>query len=363
MAVPRTTRRPARVVLGEVLAGLGRTRARRLALASAGLAALGTMTVWKAGALASVGTAFAAVEWRWVALALALNLLSVAVRAEAWRVVLDQAVPEPHPSRRALFSAFSVGLLGNIVLPGRAGELMRVALISRRLPRGRELWPSTLGSIIAHRLFDVVPSAGLVVYVLVAARLPPWARTGVIVALAVGGSLFFAALLAARRDGHLSLDGLGSARRLLHLVRRGLGVLRAPIPALGAAGLQTLGWALQLAAVWSAFRAFQIDAPVSAAALVLVVVNLVLAVPLWPGSVGLFQAAVALALVPSGVAYAHGLAYGIGLQAIETSVGIGLGLLFLAREGISFGKLRTLRRGQTLDLLGDGGPGAEADDR
>jgi hypothetical protein len=38
-------------------------------------------------------------------------------------------------------------------------------------------------------------------------------------------------------------------------------------------------------------------------------------------------------LVGYGVSYSTGVAYGFGLQAIEASVGIGVGLLFLAREG------------------------------
>jgi hypothetical protein len=63
-------------------------------------------------------------------------------------------------------------------------------------------------------------------------------------------------------------------------------------------------------------------------------------VPLWPGNVGLVQAAVAAPLVNYGIDYAHGIAFGIGLQAIEASVGIGIGLIFLAREGLSYATLK-----------------------
>jgi hypothetical protein len=42
------------------------------------------------------------------------------------------------------------------------------------------------------------------------------------------------------------------------------------------------------------------------------------------------------------VRYAKGFAFGIGLQLIEASVGIGIGTVFLAREGISFATLRDL---------------------
>ena len=40
------------------------------------------------------------------------------------------------------------------------------------------------------------------------------------------------------------------------------------------------------------------------------------------------------------MAYGTGFAYGLALQAVEMSVGVGLGLIFLAREGLSFANLR-----------------------
>jgi hypothetical protein len=89
-------------------------------------------------------------------------------------------------------------------------------------------------------------------------------------------------------------------------------------------------------------RAFEIDAPLDAAALVLLLMNVATVFPLWPGNVGLLQAAVALPLVSYGVAYARGFAYGLGLQMIEVAVGVGLGLGFLAREGLSFATLKQM---------------------
>ena len=62
--------------------------------------------------------------------------------------------------------------------------------------------------------------------------------------------------------------------------------------------------------------------------------------PLWPGNIGLLQAAVALPLRQYGVPYATGFAYGLVLQVVEMSVGVGVGLIFLAREGMSLASLR-----------------------
>jgi hypothetical protein len=71
--------------------------------------------------------------------------------------------------------------------------------------------------------------------------------------------------------------------------------------------------------------------------------NVATVFPLGPGNVGLVQVAIATPLKASyGVAYAHGVAFGFGLQAIEASVGIGVGLLFLAREGLSIAMLRVM---------------------
>jgi hypothetical protein len=55
------------------------------------------------------------------------------------------------------------------------------------------------------------------------------------------------------------------------------------------------------------------------------------------------QIAIAFPLTNYGVDYAHGVAFGIGLQAIEASVGVGVGLIFLAREGLSYAMLRNLQ--------------------
>lgn len=321
------------------------TRRGRIGIIAAAAAALTGVLVWRASDLHVIGRGFGHVEWQWVAAAIGLNLLSVQVRAIAWQVVVGQALPPPHPRHRHVFSAFCVGLLGNAVLPGRVGEVARIAVLSRHVPQRGNTWASIFGSVFAHRLFDVVPTLGLVIYVIVTARIPQWAIPGVWAMVGVGALLLLGGVGLAvrhRNSGHGIPDGLGRVRVLLHQAARGLRVLHAPGPALTAAFFQLLGWTAQILAVWAAFRAFQIEEPFAAAGLVLLVVNVALAFPLWPGSVGLFQAGVALALLPYGVSYQHGFAFGIGLQLIEVSVGVGLGLLFLAREGISFAMLKQI---------------------
>jgi uncharacterized membrane protein YbhN (UPF0104 family) len=143
-------------------------------------------------------------------------------------------------------------------------------------------------------------------------------------------------------------------RKLVRLARHGLGVMREPYAAALACFFQILGWTCQLFAVWTAMRAFDIHKPLPAAGLVLVLMNVATIFPLWPGNVGLVQAAIALPLHQYyNVARATGIAYGFGLQAIEASVGVGVGLLFLAREGLSFAMLRVMPDASQAEVPAD----------
>ena len=297
-----------------------------------------------------VGDAFTVVAWWWIVAALGLNLLSVVARALAWRTVVNHALPPPHPPFARVFSAFAVGLLANAVLPGRMGELARVAVLTRPLPRGRGSTATLVGTVVAHRLFEVVPALLLIVYVLLTAKIPHWAITSLVLVAGIGLVLFAAALVSTVLQKRPPLESARPVRRLIAMGRRGLGVMKAPLPAAVAILFQSIGWFLQLLAVYVAMRAFGIDAPLPAAGLVLLLMNVATIFPLWPGNIGLLQAAVALPLVSYGVAYARGFAYGLGLQVIEASVGVGIGLLFLAREGLSFAMLRRVSEGAGPEL-------------
>jgi uncharacterized membrane protein YbhN (UPF0104 family) len=301
-----------------------------------------TMLWWRGPDWRLVRDVFTTVSWEWVVAAIGLNLISIVVRAACWHTVIKQAVPPPRPRFRIVFSAFCVGLFANVVLPGRAGEVARVAVLARRMPNRPGIWATLIGTVFAHRLFDLFPAVTLVVWVLLTAKLPHWAITSIAIAFVIGFGLLTFAVVSAKRHNRDPLDELGTVRALLEAGRKGLGVMRAPLPAATATAYQYLGWIFQLLAVWATMKAFEIHEPLSAAGLVLVLMNIAIIFPLWPGNVGLVQAAVALPLRQYGVPYARGFAFGLGLQAIEASVGVCIGLVFLAREGLSYASLKRI---------------------
>jgi uncharacterized membrane protein YbhN (UPF0104 family) len=313
------------------------------------MAAAISLIIWHGPNWGSVRNAFTLVRWEWVFAAIGLNLLSVLFRAYAWETVLKQSIKPPRPGFRLVFSAFSVGLFANAVLPGRVGELARVAVLRRRIHGQRGATATLVGSVFAHRMFDLFPAVTLVIWVLLTAKIPGWALTSIGVVLAIGLGLFVATLVLARRANRDALDGLGPLRTLLVRGRMGLAVMRSPPAAATAAAFQFAGWTCQLLAVWSAMRAFHIYQSLSAAGLVLVLINVATIFPLWPGNFGLVQIAIALPLVNYGVQYARGVAFGVGLQAIEASVGVGVGLVFLAREGLSYAVLKQMDDDERVD--------------
>jgi uncharacterized protein (TIRG00374 family) len=305
---------------------------------------------WRGPDWGDVYHAFDFVAWRWIVVGLLLNLVSVLARAISWHFTIGQALPEPRPRFSGVFSAFGVGLLGNAVLPARAGELARVAVLRRRVPHGPGTSATLLGTVFAHRLFDLFPVALLVAYVITTAKVPHWAATSLVLFGVVGMTLLTLAMLSARRRPRVhGLDGSRTARRLLEMARQGLAVLRAPLAATAAIFFQVVGWVLQLLAVWTVTEAFDMNVPLPAAALVLLLMNVATVFPLWPGNIGLLQAAVALPLVQYGVAYGTGFAFGIVLQALEMSVGVGVGLVMLAREGISFASLTRIEEDEEAE--------------
>ena len=299
--------------------------------------------IWRGPSFTAIGHAFASVRWEWVVVAIALNLVSVVVRALAWTTVIRSAMKPPHPAPPLVFSAFSVGLFANAVLPGRIGELARVAVLTRKMPERKGAWATLVGTVFAHRVFDVVPVVLLVLFVVATANVPTSVSASLIAAICLGIALFAFAFISARRPHDVvPTEGRSRARRLIAMARQGLGVMRSPGGAAVAILFQILGWVCQLLAVYTAMRAFDIHSPLPAAGVVLLLMNVVTIFPFWPGNVGLVQVAIASALAGYGVAYGRGIAYGFGLQAIEASVGIGVGVLFLAREGLSMAMLRVM---------------------
>ncbi len=96
----------------------------------------------------------------WVAGGVGIYAIATLLRAERWHRILHLAGVDAR--RSDSYALTTVGYMGNNVLPARAGEMLRVVLLSPRVQAGkREL----LGTVVAERALDAVALASIFVIV------------------------------------------------------------------------------------------------------------------------------------------------------------------------------------------------------
>jgi uncharacterized membrane protein YbhN (UPF0104 family) len=265
-----------------------------------------------------------------LAIALVLHVAKLAARARGWHNVVRAAYPsDPLPFREAL-GAFLVGVGVDAVVPARAGELMRVELVRRRLPDST--FPGLASTLVAEWAFDAVLTVLFVGMAIAVGFAPgqtlgtfssgPIARHPLLVSLAVA-----CAVLAL---GSLAFLLRSRVRPLLADARRGLAVFSNPSQYFrGVAAWQAVGWVLRLASVYWFLAAFGVHATLATAALVVGIQLIAASVPFTPGGAGSQQAILVVAL--SATATATVLGFGIGMQAATVLADIVLGLGALVR--------------------------------
>ena len=278
------------------------------------------------------------VAWGWIAVSLVLNLASVAGKAIVWKAALD-ALPGQRPVRYGhVVPALFIGFLLNTVLFARMGEVARVAVLARRQRlAGQPIPASTIaGTAIAEQLVLGVALALCVVALAPVLHLPHmvWQLTVVFLAVLTVVSV---ALLIVMRKARGRLAGLAAG------LSRGQALFRKPRATALAVTAGTVSWAAQIAGIWAALEAFHIHVGLAGAGLVFVSSTIVQLFPFWPGNLGIFQLGVAGPLVSVyAISTANAVAFSVGLQLVEGLLGVGLGLFFLAREGLSLSSARQL---------------------
>lgn len=286
-----------------------------------------------------------------VLLAVVVGTTMFPLRAIRWRPILDPVVPNlPYGE---LWRATAIGMMANTLLPARIGELVRAYALSRQTPVS---FSASFASLVVDRVFDAVVVLTLLVAALLAPGFPggmsaSYATYGVLLLFAVGVGLYAIVffpdqliriyeLVARRVMPRFEERG----RVLLRSFAEGLSVLRHPRRFIVVLFWATLHWFVQALAFWIMFRALGIDAPFSAAILVMGLIVVGVAAPSTPGFFGPFEFAAVAGLKIYGVD--ESLA---GAWALTTHILILLpitlfGLYYLARTGLHLGELKQIQR-------------------
>ncbi len=329
----------------------------RMAIGGIALSAFIALFVHHTGVAAIDATIeiFAGVNLALVAAAVLANLVSVFFKAIVWREAIDLVPRRPAVRFVHVVAAIFVGFLVNSIFVARSGEVARAVVLRRRIARdsGGDMAMATLAGTIVVETIVLAATLLLLLGVMVFAApdVPPQVAVGSMVLLGLITLCLLALAgvgLAQRhakiRDHEQSTTWLGrNLGRIIHELHQGHVLLTDWRRLSFAISAGVLSWAANLLAIWLTLLAFGMDDhALGAAVLVFAVSNLVGLVQITPGNVAVFQVAVAIALSQAyGVERAAGLSFGVGLQAIEISLGAGLGLAFLAREGLSLAEVRS----------------------
>ena len=294
----------------------------------------------------------ATVDPKWFLPIAALHLLVFYFRALRWWYIVE---PTKRVAVQSLFSALSIGFMGNMIFPMRIGEIIRAYVIARKEKIDVS---SAVGTIVVERGFDMFGLLVILALVIVFANpvaIPAdtWQdlRTGGIVLLTLLVGMFAVLFLMAGEGGtvnrlFLRLAGLAPdniARKITELFdsfRSGLQALKKGHHVSAILFHNTmvwigifffnylflpmfdLGWSLEMALVVSLFIVFGV------------------AVPSSPGFIGPFHAGIVLALGFYGVDADSALGVAIVLHLTAFIYTVVMGLFFLWREKMSIGELK-----------------------
>jgi uncharacterized protein (TIRG00374 family) len=290
--------------------------------------------------LSQIAATFSRADYRFVALALALVLISPLARATRWRLLY-------HPDQKELghlrlAEVLLIGQMLNIVVPARLGEVARIYFMGKIESRSRA---RTLGTIAVEKWLDILVLLLLVLLVPVFVSLPPWFRDSR-ASLAVFATAFLGVALTLSYGRSRLLTLLESVSRFLpegwrarihratSLALGSLDVLRSPWVGLKLQGWSLLIWALSILVNYTVFLALGLPLPFTAALFLVVVLQVGVAVPSAPGKLGIFHYLCTLALGIFGLEKGAALGYAVLLYFVVFAPPSLLGALFLWWESV-----------------------------
>lgn len=175
----------------------------------------------------------------------------------------------------------------NLIVPARLGDFVRVFILKHEFGT---TYSEGVSSIVVERIFDIITIALLgAVSLLFVLDAPPWFATLIIVPLAAG-VLFFGFLVFI---GKFSSENryVAIILNLLHEIRRASLSIRS-ILFLGTSSI--IIWLLDILVCYAVVMMFGETVPFALVVLAIVIGNLVKAVPLTPGGMGTYEAALAI---------------------------------------------------------------------
>lgn len=266
---------------------------------------------------------------------LALASMDLVMRAMAWRWAIKPIKQAPLVH---VLSSYLIGMFSNVFLPFKLGDFAGSHYLGRREHISET---SALSALEIQRVFEGLTLLLVIGLVGVLFSYPFLVKRNAILfsafILSVVAGMYV--VVGARRrilrwvESFLRRYGRGRSRRLLTILRalfRGADALHDTRAVAAIVSVLLGSWAVQIVMVMTMADALHIELDVLPAAIVLVIINIGITVPLSPGNVGTYQALCVLGLSLFDVGKSRALSFGILFQFIQqlpVVIGGGLSLL------------------------------------
>ncbi len=256
----------------------------------------------------------------WLPLILAANLASDWFRGVRWQHLLS---PLGRPGVLLLFAASQVGSTVNLLIPLRAGEAVRVQIVSQRSGLSASSLVATLfGEVVS----DLATFSTFIVVGLLLLKEAQflWPLAVLFALLMLGGLLagFYLARSAAGRAEPLPVSGEGRLRswfkRELYNFARGLQSFREPGVLFHVAWSAQATWLMEVVMLYACGQALSLDISAGAYLLLVVAINVFGAIPLTQAGLGVFEVTLTGLMVALGVDEAQAAAYAIFVHILLT---------------------------------------------
>lgn len=277
-------------------------------------------------------------------LVLALNL---PLRAWRWHLIFP---PVSRPRFWSCLTVLGIGNMANFLLPGRAGDVSRCALIG---PTGSLHEGSrALATLAVEKILDGLALIALLLVESRSSALPPWVFR--IVSAATIIFLFaLVVLLFARYRSHVLADFGRALSRLLRIPAlgarvdgvmasfgEGVAAVASPAQMLALIALTAAIWFTEILLVLGLAHALHLVITLGASALGTAVLGLGLMIPAAPGGLGTYELFGTEVFKVTGLAASDALTLTAVIHAWVFLTNLGLGLVLLAARGVSLAQLR-----------------------
>jgi hypothetical protein len=307
-------------------------------------------------ALDLVAVSAAHISVGWVIVGTLLSVFAQVVRVRGWHTIIRAAYPDADQLRqRDTAQAYLAGAGLNGVIPARGGDVVKLALVHRRVPESS--YATLAATFVPETVFETLFGTGLVAWALARGFLPVPTAPGELPSLDVTFVLRHP-VISAVATGVIIVGGTmlirwirRGAEEFAERFKQGMVIFGSPRRFItGVASWQALSRVIRLGSLAAFMQAFQLPVTLETVVLVMAAQGGGRIIPLAPVSAGLRLAMLSYGFVEvtgHNVNFAAITTFTVGVGAVLLVTGLLISFVILAREFDTLDPRRALRRARS----------------